>query len=62
VALVITDVSEEASASIIRVPRIGEVGATLGITSNRSTLRRNTKYLVFILSFPSQRSTVASYT
>jgi hypothetical protein len=42
VALVITDVSEEHSASIIRVTRIGELG-TLAVTSNRRTLRRNTK-------------------
>jgi hypothetical protein len=33
VALVRTDVSQEVSASIIRVPRIGELG-TLAITSN----------------------------
>jgi hypothetical protein len=37
-----TDVSEELSASIIRVTRIGELGTTLAVTSNRSTLRRNT--------------------
>jgi hypothetical protein len=42
VALVRTDVSEEHSASIIRVTRIGELG-TLAVTSNRRTLRRNTK-------------------
>jgi hypothetical protein len=41
VALVGTDVSEELSASI-RVTRIGEIGTTLGVTSNRRTLRRNT--------------------
>jgi hypothetical protein len=41
VALVRTDVSEEPSASI-RVTRIGELGTTLAITSNRRTLRRNT--------------------
>jgi hypothetical protein len=41
-ALVITDVSEEPSASIIRVIRIGELG-TLAVTSNRRTLRRNTE-------------------
>jgi hypothetical protein len=35
VALVRTDVSEESSASIIRVTRIGELG-TLAVTSNRS--------------------------
>jgi hypothetical protein len=42
VALVRTDVSEELSASIIRVTRIGELG-TSAVTSNRRTLRRNTK-------------------
>jgi hypothetical protein len=36
VALVRTDVSEERSASIIRVTRIGELGA-LAATSNRHT-------------------------
>jgi hypothetical protein len=35
VALVRTDVSEELSASIIRVTRIGELGKTLAVTSNR---------------------------
>jgi hypothetical protein len=43
VALVRTDVSEELSASFIRVTIIGELGTTLAITSNRRTLRRNTK-------------------
>jgi hypothetical protein len=38
VALVITDVSEEPSASFIRVTRIGELGTTLAATSNRPTL------------------------
>jgi hypothetical protein len=33
-ALVSTDVSEERSASIIRVTRFGELGATLVLTSN----------------------------
>jgi hypothetical protein len=42
VALVRTDVSEELSDSIIRVTRIGELGTTLAVTSNRRTLRRNT--------------------
>jgi hypothetical protein len=42
VAIVRIDVSEECSASIIRVTRIGELGATLAVTSNRRTLRRNT--------------------
>jgi hypothetical protein len=40
VALVRTDVSEELSASFIRVTRIGELGTTLAVTSNRGTLRR----------------------
>jgi hypothetical protein len=42
VALVRTDVSEEPSASFIRVTRIGEPGTTLAVTSNRRTLRRTT--------------------
>jgi hypothetical protein len=41
VALVKTDVSEEFSASFIKVRRICELGTTLAITSNRRTLRRN---------------------
>jgi hypothetical protein len=43
VALVRTDVSEELSATFIRVTRIGELVTTLAVTSNRRTLRRNTK-------------------
>jgi hypothetical protein len=39
VALVRTDVSEELSATFIRVTRIGELGTTLAVTSNRRTLR-----------------------
>jgi protein subunit release factor B len=50
VALVRTDVSEERSASFIRVTRIGELGTTLAVTSNRRTLR-----------ISSQRASVASY-
>jgi hypothetical protein len=38
-----TDVSEERSASFIRVRRIGELGTTLAVTSNRRTRGRNTK-------------------
>jgi hypothetical protein len=37
-ALVRTDVSEERSASIIRVTTIGELETTLAATSNRRTL------------------------
>jgi hypothetical protein len=47
VALVRTDVSEELSASI-RVTRIGELGTTLAVTSNR-------------LGISLQRESVASY-
>jgi hypothetical protein len=43
VALVRTDVSEELSASFMRVTRIGELETTLVVTSNRRTLRRNAK-------------------
>jgi hypothetical protein len=45
VALVRTDVSQEASASIITVTRTGELGTMLVVTSNRRRLRRNTKFL-----------------
>jgi hypothetical protein len=53
VALVRTDVSEELSASFIRVTRIGELGKTLAVTSNRRTLRRNTTLLVAASGVPS---------
>jgi hypothetical protein len=43
VALVRTDVSEELSTSFMRVTQIGELGTMLAVTSNRRTLRRNTK-------------------
>jgi DNA-binding TFAR19-related protein (PDSD5 family) len=36
VALVRTDVSEEISASFIRVTRTGELGTALDVTSNRN--------------------------
>jgi hypothetical protein len=36
VALVITDVSEELSASFIRVTRIDELGTTLAVTNNKA--------------------------
>jgi hypothetical protein len=62
VALVRTDVSEELSASIIRLTRIGELGTTLAVTSNRCTLRRNTKKKKYkILCISSQRASVATY-
>jgi hypothetical protein len=40
VALVKTDVSEGRSASIIRLRRIGELGTTLAVTSNRISSQR----------------------
>jgi hypothetical protein len=50
VALVRTDVSEELNVSFIEVTRIGELGTTLAVTSNRHSL-----------GIPSQRASVASY-
>jgi hypothetical protein len=41
VALVRTDVSEKRSVSIVRVTRLGGLGRTLVVTSNRRKLRRN---------------------
>jgi hypothetical protein len=38
VAFVRTEVSEERSASFIRVTRIGELGTTLAVTSNRASV------------------------
>jgi hypothetical protein len=49
VALVRTEVSEEFSASFIRVARIGELGTTLAVTSNRRMLRRNTWIFVTLM-------------
>jgi hypothetical protein len=46
VVLVGTDVSEELSASIIRVTRICELGRTLAVTGNRRKLRRNVRLLL----------------
>jgi hypothetical protein len=53
VTLVRTDVSEERSASITRVTRIGDLGTTLALTNNRRTLRRNTMSKIFINYFES---------
>jgi hypothetical protein len=39
VVLVRADVSEELNAPFIRVTRIGELGTSLAVTSNRRTLR-----------------------
>jgi hypothetical protein len=47
-ALVRADVSEELSASFIRVTRIDELGTTLAVTSNRCTLRRKPQILQYV--------------
>jgi hypothetical protein len=60
-AIVRTDVSEELGASFIRLTRIVELGTTLAVTSNRPTLRRNTKCdLVFLRSVIVTASVVPS--
>jgi hypothetical protein len=41
VAIVRTEVSEELRASFIKVTRIGELGTTLAVTSNRRTFAVN---------------------
>jgi hypothetical protein len=50
VVLIRTDVTEELSASFIKVTKIDELGTTLAVTSNRRTL-----------GISSQRASVASY-
>jgi hypothetical protein len=45
-----TEVSEERSAYIIRVTRIGELGTTLAVTSNGPSLWRNTAFMTEALS------------
>jgi hypothetical protein len=56
--LVRTDVSEELNASIVKVTRLGELGTTLALTSNRRTLQRNNKCMVFGIS--SQHASIVS--
>jgi hypothetical protein len=51
VALVRTNVSEALSASLMKVTRIGELGAMLALTSNRRTLWRNTECCVAEFAF-----------
>jgi hypothetical protein len=46
VALLRTDDFEELSASFIRVTRIGELGTTLAVTSNRRTQLQLALFLV----------------
>jgi hypothetical protein len=60
VALVKNKISEERRASIIRVTRIGELGTTLAVTSNRHAVKKyyicpevsmdGTKCMVSVLS------------
>jgi hypothetical protein len=45
VTLVITDVSEELSATFIRVTRIGEVGTTLAVTDSCHPDEGDAKFL-----------------
>jgi hypothetical protein len=52
-ALVRTDISEKPSAFIIRVTRIGELGTTLAVTSNRRTVRSVRRLLVIANVVPS---------
>jgi hypothetical protein len=57
VVLVRTDVSEERIAYIIRATRVGDIGTTLALTKNRSTLRhpddRDDKFLPNVGSYKS---------
>jgi hypothetical protein len=48
VAFVSTDVSEECSASVIKVTTTGELGTTLAVTSNGRVVQRNT---IFFTTF-----------
>jgi hypothetical protein len=52
VALVRSNVSEERSASIVSMTRIGELGTTLAVSNDRPTLRNNTKLLVTVNFLP----------
>jgi hypothetical protein len=54
VALVRTYVSEERIASFIRVTRIGELGTTLAVTSNRRTLQTNVLRFLTVFFGPSR--------
>jgi hypothetical protein len=61
VDLVRTDVSEERTASIIRVTRISELG-TIAVTSNRRTLRflsPDNGYATFLRNIGSNKSHTA---
>jgi hypothetical protein len=51
VALVRTEISEERVASIIGATIIGDLGTTLPVTSNRSTLRKSNSININISIF-----------
>jgi hypothetical protein len=61
VAIVGIDVSEERGASIIRVTRIGELGTSLAVTSNRRTdsFHRVDEGATFLLNIDSYKSHTA---
>jgi hypothetical protein len=60
VAVVRTDVSEELSASFIRVTIIGELRTTLALTSNRRRLPRNISPILLTLMKEAQSSSETS--
>jgi hypothetical protein len=61
VALIGIDVSEELSASFIRVTRIDELGTTPAVTSNRRTLRRNANIPQDTILHSHRRENLKSY-
>jgi hypothetical protein len=60
VALVRTDVSEEFSASTIRVTRIGELGKTSAVTSNDASCEEILCSILFLLMMEALRSSETS--
>jgi hypothetical protein len=60
-ALVRTDVSEELSASFIKVTRIGDLGRTQAATSNRLTLQRNSNIPEDTILHSHRRENLKSY-
>jgi hypothetical protein len=56
VALVRTDVLEERNASFIRVTRIGELGTTLAVNSNRRKLQPDEGRAKFLRNVGSYKS------
>jgi hypothetical protein len=58
VALVRIDVSEERSASIIRVKEFGEIGTTLAVSTNRRTLRSSPNHVTLLMDVLSSYESV----